>query len=155
MSNMFRLISFERSMLKFMWPSIWDMMIMSRVISYHKNHKGWSWSWRWWWCDVVKHHVVMVSWNGLTLRALGPPEPLLIHRWPHLHLYIQRQYMFSCNKIILDECSTIPDIYPFFYTDIFWDLKFLHPKVRKFVTKISSRQNSVKLHIVYKITHCV
>ena len=43
----------------------------------------------------------------------------------------------------------------FFYTDTFWGLKILHSYLRKFATKITSRQNSVKLHIVYKITHCV
>ena len=68
-----------------------------------------------------------------------------------------------------------------FYTTTFWGLKILHSKVRKFATKIASRQNSVnlrqklpcnkncvnhhhtaeidtmcvKLHTVWKITHCV
>ena len=69
----------------------------------------------------------------------------------------------------------------FFYTTTFWGLEILHSKVRKFATKIASRQNSVnlrqklpcdkncvnhhhtaeidtmcvKLHTVWKITHCV
>ena len=43
--------------------------------------------------------------------------------------------------------TLIPDICHFFYTHIFWGLKILHSKVRKFTTKVASRQNSV-------ITHC-
>ena len=52
--------------------------------------------------------------------------------------------------------STIPDICHFFYTTTFWGLKILHSKVRKFTTKIASRQNSVnhhsraKFHIYFK-----
>ena len=37
----------------------------------------------------------------------------------------------------------IPDICHFFYTNTFLDQKILHSKVRKFATKIASRQNSV------------
>ena len=55
----------------------------------------------------------------------------------------------------------IPDICHFFYTSEFWSLEILHSKVRKFATKIASRQNSVnhrirsKFHINSKITHFV
>ena len=56
----------------------------------------------------------------------------------------------------------IPDICHFFYTNTFWGLEILLSKVRKFATKICSRQNSVnyilcvKLHTVCKIyTLCV
>ena len=55
----------------------------------------------------------------------------------------------------------IPDICHFFYTSTFQGLKILHSKVRKFVTKTVSRQNSVnlyfgvKIHTVCKITHLV
>ena len=55
----------------------------------------------------------------------------------------------------------IPDICHFFYTHTFSGLKILHSKVRKFATKIASRQNSVnkyiicKLHSECKVTHCV
>ena len=41
---------------------------------------------------------------------------------------------------------TIPDICHFFYTHVFWGLKILHSKVRKFATKTASRQNSVNHH---------
>ena len=48
----------------------------------------------------------------------------------------------------------------FSFTDTFWGLKILHSKARKFTTKVNhhSRANykwSVKLHTVFKITHCV
>ena len=49
----------------------------------------------------------------------------------------------------------------FFYTSEFWSLEILHSKVRKFATKIASRQNSVnhrirsKLHTMCQITHYV
>ena len=42
--------------------------------------------------------------------------------------------------------KNIPDICHFFYTSIFWGLKILHSKVRKFATRIVSRQNSVNHH---------
>ena len=43
----------------------------------------------------------------------------------------------------------------FFYTHIFWGLEILHSKVRKFATKIASRQNSVIHHSVQNYTHSV
>ena len=35
----------------------------------------------------------------------------------------------------------------FFYTTAIWGLEILHLKVRKFATKVASRQNSVKQHL--------
>ena len=50
---------------------------------------------------------------------------------------------------------SIPDICHFFYTHKFWGLKILHSKVRKFMTKVASQQNSVnhsvKIHILRNI----
>ena len=43
------------------------------------------------------------------------------------------------------DADAIPHICHFFYTHTFWGLKILHSKVRKFTTKIASRQNSVNL----------
>ena len=42
--------------------------------------------------------------------------------------------------------NTIPHICPFFYTTVIWEVKILHLKVRKFATKVASRQNSVNYH---------
>ena len=48
----------------------------------------------------------------------------------------------------------------FFYTHTFWGLQIVHSKVRKFATKMDSRQNSVNYTLcvtlcpVCKITHC-
>ena len=49
----------------------------------------------------------------------------------------------------------IPDICHFFYTSTFKGLKILHSKVRKFATKVASRQNSVKFCWVSNYTLCV
>ena len=46
-------------------------------------------------------------------------------------------------------------IFVIFYTNIFWGLKILHWKVRKFTTKGASWQNSVKLRTVFIIIHFV
>ena len=75
---------------------------------------------------------------------------------------------FFCYLPLGKPLGTIPDICHFFYTHIFWGLKILHSKVRKFTTKVASRQNSVnhysraifhtlciKSHIVCNFTHCV
>ena len=43
----------------------------------------------------------------------------------------------------------------FFYTTTFWGLQILHSKVRKFATKIASRQNSKITHCVQNYTLCV
>ena len=61
--------------------------------------------------------------------------------------------------------TPIPHICHFFNTNTFLDQKILHSKVRKFATKIASRQNSVNFdknyfaakmaQIVGKMTHCV
>ena len=59
--------------------------------------------------------------------------------------------LFEMNRYIY----IIPEICHLFYTHTFWGLKILHSKVRKFRTKKASRQNSVKLHTVCKITHSV
>ena len=45
--------------------------------------------------------------------------------------------------IIFIFITPIPDICHLFYTSRFWGLKILHSKVRKFATKIASRQHSV------------
>ena len=46
------------------------------------------------------------------------------------------------SNIIIQQ-EGIPYICHFFYTHTFSGLKILHSKVRKFATKIASRQNSV------------
>ena len=51
----------------------------------------------------------------------------------------------------LREC--IPDICHFFYTHTFSGLEILHSKVRKFATKIASRQNSVNQYWRVKFTY--
>ena len=48
--------------------------------------------------------------------------------------------------------TNIPDICHFFYTHTFSGLKILHSKVRKFATKIASRQNSVNQYWEVKFT---
>ena len=83
--------------------------------------------------------------------------------------FVKHVFRNICPQLYL----SIPDICHFFYTHIFWGLEILHLKVRKFATKIASRQNSVihhsvqnhthsvklhtmcKIHTLCKITHCV
>ena len=48
--------------------------------------------------------------------------------------------------------TIIPDICHFFFTHTFSGLKILHSKVRKFATKIASRQNSVNQYWEVKFT---
>ena len=57
----------------------------------------------------------------------------------------------SCNKGLV----SIPDFFHFFYAHTFSGLKILHSKVRKFATKIASRQNSVNQNWEVKFTLCV
>ena len=74
---------------------------------------------------------------------------------PHACKFLCRAKFFDTKNDIRDVGSTadlvlvflvlmiIPDICHFFYTNTFLDQKILHSKVRKFATKIASRQNSV------------
>ena len=50
------------------------------------------------------------------------------------------------NTISILSLLCILHICHFFYTTTIWGLKILHLKVRKFATKVASRQNSVNLH---------
>ena len=51
--------------------------------------------------DVVKHHVCFISLAMAKAKgpdALGPPDPLLVPRRPHLHL-VQRHQRFSSQNM--------------------------------------------------------
>ena len=73
---------------------------------------------------------------------------------------------YICYFDIITYQLVIPHTWHIFYTSTFWGLKILHSKVRKLVTKIASRKNSVihilcklhnvcvKLQIACKTTHC-
>ena len=62
---------------------------------------------------------------------------------------------FLLTVFIVNTIMLIPHICLFFYTSTFFGLKILHSKVRKFSTKIASRQNSVKFLTQCEITHSV
>ena len=82
-----------------------------------------------------------VTWDGIFLimqPSISQCFVLKIPRFPNLYLYLHFT-MFM---------RTIPHICHFFYTTTFWGLKILHSKVRKFATKIASRQNSVNRYFV-------
>ena len=53
------------------------------------------------------------------------------------------------------ESDRIPHICLFFYTTAIWCVEILHSKVRKFATKVASRQNSVNYHPRTEIINCV
>ena len=52
-------------------------------------------------------------------------------------------HLQDCTYCLLTWCYNHTWYLSFFYTSKFWSLEILHSKVRKFATKIASRQNSV------------
>ena len=86
---------------------------------------------------------------------------------PDIWFSKKKQYIVQCVWNFPVSIRRIPHICLFFYTSTFWGLKILRSKVRKFATKIASRQKRksifwvklhtvcVKLRTVCQTTHCV
>ena len=121
---------------------------------------------QWIGCKIVRNGIIRIFAFFIVLQCTAQTNETKTYKltWKSNH---GRKYSHP-NKQLFRKSSYLIFVI-FFYTSIFQGLKILHSNVRKFATKIASRQNSVnqywevkftfilcvELQTVCKITPCV
>ena len=93
---------------------------------------------------LKKDPVYILCWekNNSEMSLFWPSSNMIIHVFASA-IHLQSEILLS--NILITQLPTAHTWYlSIFYTDTFWGLKILHPKLRK-VTKIALRQNSMNL----------